>query len=144
MRVKNQTMTRLDEIIPVQKKRRLQITATPVVQAVVTTSSTPTRFQDGLYADRHACERKKKLKVVNCPCETSRRAALSKLIARKETNADDPTYKKFHEFIAAEVYKFDNPAVDETHQRQCSVITFACPHCAEDLEVLCCWKCCGK
>ena len=123
-----------DEIQPVlPKERRLQITA----PLLLTPSST--RINDGLYADCHACERSKKLKVLHCPCESARRAALSKILARKDLNADDTTYKKFYESIAAEVHTFDHPTVadgdddDDDDNAAQTAIKLTCPHCGEDL-----------
>ena len=121
-----------DEIQPIlPKKRRLQITAPPPASK---------RVNDGLFKDCHACDRTKKLKVLHCPCETARRAALSKILARKDLNPDDTTYIKFYESIAADVYQFDHPTVaededddDDDDNAAQTAIKLTCPRCDEDL-----------
>ena len=122
-----------DEFQPIQPKRkRLQITA-------IASPSASKRVNDGLYADCHACDRNKKLKVLHCPCETARRAALTKVLARKDLNPDDTTYTKFHDSIAADVYQFDHPTIaededdDDDDNAAQTAIKLTCPRCDEDL-----------
>ena len=72
---------------------------------------------------------------MDCPCESARRAALSKLIARREIDSDDPTYQKHFNEVKSAVDAYDAPSKDNEPAAQCAVITFACPHCSKDLEI---------
>jgi hypothetical protein len=98
----------------------------------------PARVNDGLYANCQACDRKKKLKVVECPCEHSQRAALTKLLLR---NQDDPAYRKYFDTVSNAVKMFDTVSNtadgttkddDDDAAEQLS-IKLRCPHCDEDL-----------
>ena len=125
-----------------KKKPRRQLA---IERAAATPKTSPTskvhahRFADGLFAQCKACDNKKRLKVVNCPCEESRRAALVALVARKKVDAEDATHKKFYTEVAADVAEFDKPSSSakedsESDGEQVS-IKVRCPRCSEMLYV---------
>ena len=130
---------------PPGTKRQKMLLALPSTRTVSPSSkssakksapSTRPRVNDGIYKLCQACERKKKFKVVECPCEHSQRTALAKLLLRSE---DDPAYQKYFDTVSNAVKVFDDAAktgVKTDHEigdaEQVSV-RLRCPKCECDL-----------
>ena len=98
------------------------------------------RYADGLFSVCQSCDNKKRAKVVKCPCETARRAALSKLIARRDVDSKDPTYLKHFNEVKSAVDVFDAACVDDesdasnkSDAAEQTAIRLRCPHCSQDL-----------
>jgi hypothetical protein len=98
------------------------------------------RYSDGLFSVCQSCDNKKRAKVVECACEPARRAALSKLLARRDVDSKDPTYLKHFNEVKSAVDVFDAACVDDesdasnkSDAAEQTAIRLRCPHCSQDL-----------